>query len=133
MCKAKERVDGESSLKERMAPSRRYKPRKETVGKRLSSGDERFADLFAKLARSGDNRDITPSQSCAGDAARCWCGRGFLEELPGFGTESGVLTRRPVEVDYRTGAKNAGRWLLTALNSASGEQKDLSADAMPFV
>ncbi|KAN0141405.1 hypothetical protein V8E53_000650 [Lactarius tabidus] len=102
----------------------------------LSSGDERFADLIAKitrecqlwvvrLARRGDNRDISHlSQSCAGDAARSWCG---------FVSESGALTRRPVEADYRTGAKNTGRWLLTARNSASGEQKDLSADAMPFV
>jgi hypothetical protein len=53
-----------------------------------------------QLARSGDNRDIShPSRSRAGDAARCWCGRGFLEEFPRFGTVNGVSTRRPVEAD----------------------------------
>jgi hypothetical protein len=44
-----------------------------------------------QLRRSGDNSDIChPSQSRAGDAGRCRCRRGTLEEFPGFGSENGT-------------------------------------------
>jgi hypothetical protein len=38
------------------------------------------------------------AKSRAGDAGRCWCGRGALEEFSGFGTDSGLLTRRTAKV-----------------------------------